>query len=235
MEERLQKILARAGIASRRGAEELILAGRVEVDGNIVTQLGAKVDTQLARIRVDGREIRAEKKIYLLLNKPAGYITTLSDPQGRKRVSDLVQDIPERVFPVGRLDLDTEGALILTNDGTFAHSILHPSREIKRTYEALVSGSPSREALHQLTSGIELDGVYTFPAQLRVLYRQTRQSLIEVIIHEGRKRQVRRMFQAIGHRVLHLRRTAYGNLRLHGLPLGHYKVLRPSDIKQIFL
>lgn len=235
MEERLQKILARAGIASRRAAEELILAGRVEVDGNVVTQLGVKADANLARIRVDGKEITVERKIYLLLNKPAGYITTLSDPQGRKQVTDLVQDIPERLFPVGRLDLDTEGALILTNDGAFAHSILHPSREIKRTYEALVSGSPSREALQQLKSGIELDGRRTFPAQLRVLRQQAHQSLIEIIIHEGRKRQVRRMFQALGHRVLHLRRTAYGNLRLHGLPLGHYKALSPFDIKQIFL
>ncbi len=235
MEERLQKILAKAGIASRRGAEELILAGRVEVNGSTVTQLGLKVDAALARIRVDGREIASEKKIYLLLNKPAGYITTLSDPQGRKRVTDLVRGIPERVFPVGRLDLDTEGALILTNDGAFAHSILHPSREISRTYEALVSGSPSREALHQLSSGIELDGSRTFPAQLRVLRRQTQQSLIEIIIHEGRKRQVRRMFQAVGHRVLNLRRTAYGNLRLQGLPLGRYKILSPADLKQIFL
>ena len=235
MEERLQKILAKAGIASRRGAEELILAGRVEVNGSTVTQLGLKVDAELARIRVDGREIASEKKIYLLLNKPAGYITTLSDPQGRKRVTDLVRGIPERVFPVGRLDLDTEGALILTNDGAFAHSILHPSREISRTYEALVSGSPSREALHQLSSGIELDGSRTFPAQLRVLRRQTQQSLIEIIIHEGRKRQVRRMFQAVGHRVLNLRRTAYGNLRLQGLPLGRYKILSPTDLKQIFL
>ena len=235
MAERLQKILARAGVASRRGAEELILAGRVEVNGSIVTQLGAKVDAQLASIRVDGREISSEKKIYLLLNKPAGYITTLSDPQGRKLVSDLVRDIPERKFPVGRLDLDTEGALIMTNDGAFAHSILHPSREIKRTYEALVNGRPSREALRQLSTGIELDGTYTFPAKLRVLRQQAQQSLIEIIIHEGRKRQVRRMFQAVGHRVLLLRRTAYGNLRLNDLPLGRYKILNTTDIKQIFL
>lgn len=235
MLERLQKILARAGIASRRGAEELILAGRVEVDGRIVTQLGTKVDAQLARIRVDGREIAPEKKIYLLLNKPAGYITTLSDPQGRKRVTDLVRDIPERIFPVGRLDQDTEGALVMTNDGAFAHSILHPSREIKRTYEALVNGRPSREALARLRAGIELDGTCTFPAELHILRQQAQQTLIEVIIHEGRKRQVRRMFQEVGHRVLHLRRTAYGKLRLNNLPLGRYKILNTTDIKQIFL
>ena len=123
----------------------------------------------------------------------------------------------------------------MTNDGAFAHSILHPSREIKRTYEALVNGRPSREALRQLSTGIELDGTYTFPAKLRVLRQQAQQSLIEIIIHEGRKRQVRRMFQAVGHRVLLLRRTAYGNLRLNDLPLGRYKILNTTDIKQIFL
>lgn len=235
MEERLQKILARAGIASRRAAEQLILAGRVQVDGQIITQLGCKVNASSVRILVDGKAIDSEKKIYLLLNKPAGYITTLSDPQGRKLVSDLVRDIPERVFPVGRLDLDTEGALIMTNDGAFAHSILHPSHEINRTYEALVRGQLSHNAIRRLSSGIELDGALTFPAKLRILRQEGHRSLVEIIIHEGRKRQVRRMFQAVGHRVLHLRRTAYGNLRLNNLPLGHYRELSRVDIEQIFL
>ncbi|NLZ16933.1 MAG: rRNA pseudouridine synthase [Desulfobulbaceae bacterium] len=234
MEERLQKILARAGVSSRRAAEQLILTGRVQVDGQIITQLGCKVNASNARILVDGKAIGSEKKIYLLLNKPAGYITTLSDPQGRKLVTDLVRDIPERVFPVGRLDLDTEGALILTNDGAFAHSILHPSHEINRTYEALVRGQPSHNVIRRLSSGIELDGALTFPAKLRILRQESHRSLVEIIIHEGRKRQVRRMFQAVGHRVLHLRRTAYGNLRLNNLPLGHYRELSQVDIEQIF-
>ncbi len=234
MEERLQKILAQAGLASRRGAEQLMLAGRVTVDGQVVTQLGCKVDPRRVRITVDGKEIRSEEKIYLLLNKPAGYITTLSDPQGRKLVTELVKDIPERLFPVGRLDLDTEGALIMTNDGAFSHRILHPSHEIKRTYEALVAGSPGRETLRRLSTGIELDGVRTFPAKLRVLRQEPGKTLVEIIIHEGRKRQVRRMFQAVGHRVLHLRRTAYGNLRLNDLPLGQYRALNQAELARIF-
>ncbi len=234
MEERLQKILARAGIASRRSAEELIRAGRVRVDGNTVTQLGYKVDAAKVQIHVDGKAIASERKIYLLLNKPAGYITTLSDPQGRKLVTDLVREIPGRLFPVGRLDFDTEGALIMTNDGAFAHRILHPSHEINRTYEALVSGRPNREALRQLSEGIVLDGLVTAPARLRLLRQAVGKSLVEIIIHEGRKRQVRRMFQAVGHRVLHLRRTAYGALRLNDLPPGHYRMLSPADLNRIF-
>lgn len=234
MEERLQKILARAGIASRRAAEQLILAGRVQVDGRTITQLGYKADPDHVSIRVDGKEIGVEQQIYLLLNKPAGYVTTLFDPQGRKTVVELVRNIPARLFPVGRLDLDTEGALIMTNDGAFAHAILHPSHEIKRTYEALVNGLPSHNTLRQLSTGIELDGFVTAPAKLRLLRQEAKTSLVEIIIHEGKKRQVRRMFQAVGHRVLHLRRIAYGNLRLNNLPLGHYKMLSPGDREQIF-
>lgn len=235
MTERLQKILAQAGIASRRSAEELILAGRVEVDGHIVTQLGFKVDPARARVRVDGKEIGSEEKLSLLLNKPAGYITTLFDPQGRKSVCELVGDIPQRLFPVGRLDLDTEGALIMTNDGALAHRILHPSHEINRTYEALINGCPDRDRLRRLATGIMLDGVRTAPARLRLLRRQPDRALVEIIIHEGRKRQVRRMFQAVGHRVLQLRRTAYGGLRLADLPLGRYRILSEKDLQCIFL
>ena len=235
MEERLQKILAQAGLASRRAAEEMILAGRVTVDGQVVSTLGCKFDPATVRICVDGREIAAEKHVYLLLNKPRGYITTLADPQGRKRVTELVKEIPERVFPVGRLDYDTEGALILTNDGAFAHSILHPSKEIPRTYEALVSGQPSRESLRQLARGVDLDGQRSSPAQVRVLRLMPGRCLVELIIHEGRKRQVRRMFQAVGHRVLRLKRTAYGGLQLGGLPPGRWIALGPEELRLIFL
>lgn len=234
MAERLQKILAQAGVASRRAAEQLILEGRVEVDGSIVTQLGSRFDPNQVRICVDGQEIAAEKHVYLLLNKPAGYISTLSDPQGRRLVTELLQDIPERVFPVGRLDFDTEGALILTNDGAFAHSILHPSREIPRTYEALVSGVPGPEALRRLESGLDLEEFRTRPAQVQILRRAARQCLVEIVIHEGHKRQVRRMFQAIGHRVLHLKRTAYGNLRLGNLRPGRWRRLSPAEFRQLF-
>ena len=171
MEERLQKILARAGVASRRAAEALIQAGRVSVDGRVVTELGSRADAAANRILVDGRPIAAEKKVYLLLNKPAGYITTLSDPQGRRRVTDLIKEIPERLFPVGRLDYDTEGALIMTNDGALAQRILHPSHEVSRSYEALVRGLPDAAALSKLAAGIELEDGPTAPARLRLLRR----------------------------------------------------------------
>lgn len=234
MEERLQKILARAGIASRRAAEALILAGRVSVDGRVVTELGCRADAAKSRILVDGRPIAAERKVYLLLNKPAGYITTLSDPQGRRRVTDLIRDIPERLFPVGRLDYDTEGALIMTNDGELAQRILHPSHEVSRSYEALVRGLPDKSTLARLASGIELEDGPTAPARLRLLRRERGRALVEIVIHEGRKRQVRRMFQAVGHPVLRLRRTAYGELRLGALEPGRYRPLGPEDIRLIF-
>ena len=233
-EERLQKLLAQAGIASRRRAEELILAGRVRVDGQTVQELGFKIDPESSSITFDGKPVQFEEKIYLLLNKPTGYITTLSDPQGRRAVTDLIRDIPERLFPVGRLDFDTEGALIMTNDGDFANSILHPSHEIKKTYEALVQGVPNRQTLQRLAQGVLIDGHLTYPAQLQILKQGKDRTLIEIIIHEGKKRQVRKMFQTVMHRVIHLRRTAYGKLRLGALPLGQYRPLSPQDRKQIF-
>ena len=235
MEERLQKILAKAGIASRRGAEELIRQGKVTVDGKVVTEMGYRLDPAEHKIAFEGKQISAEEeKIYLLLNKPQGYVTTLKDPQGRPIVTALLKEIKARVFPVGRLDFDTEGALILTNDGDFTQRILHPSFEIKRTYLATVAGHPSPKALHQLEEGIELEGKKTWPAKVRVVKKNKTSTTIETTIHEGRKRQVRKMFQAIGHRVLHLKRIAYGNLKLGALPTGEYRVLTPPEINQIF-
>lgn len=234
MEERLQKILAQAGIASRRAAERLITEGRVRVNGVVVTGMGCKADPEHDQITCDGNPITQEKKLTLLLNKPAGYVTTLSDPQGRPMVADLLPDRSLRLFPVGRLDLDTEGALLMTNDGILAHNILHPSFEVKKTYEALVAGVPSASALKRLQQGIDLEGVRTRPAQTRILKRFPERTLVEIIIHEGKKRQVRKMFQALGHRVLHLKRTAYGRLRLGTLPLGKYRILTEEDLKKIF-
>ena len=233
MEERLQKILAKAGAASRRGAEQLILAGRVRVNGQVVSELGCKADSDRDQITLDGKPLGAEEHLYILLNKPVGYVTTLSDPQGRPIVSDLIH-LPERLFPVGRLDLDTEGALLMTNDGELAHAMLHPSFEVNKTYEAWVVGIPSRQQLMQLERGIEIEGVKTHPAKVRILKTTTQQSLIEIIIHEGKKRQVRKMFQAIGHRVMRLKRTAYGQLRLGALATGTYKILTANDLKKIF-
>lgn len=235
MKERLQKILAKAGVASRRTAEALIKAGRVAVDGETVTEMGVQVDPHCQRITVDGRPVTLEeKKIYLLLNKPAGYVTTLQDPQGRPIITELLQDVSERVFPVGRLDLDTEGALLLTNDGDLANQIIHPRYEVNKTYEATVQGRPDRAKLRQLEQGIMLEGKKTWPAEVKMLESNDLTSVIEIIIHEGKKRQVRKMFAAIGHPVLHLKRTAYGKLRLGSLPAGSYRFLTTKDLKQIF-
>ncbi|CAK8713489.1 Pseudouridine synthase [Candidatus Electronema halotolerans] len=234
--ERLQKIIAQAGICSRRRAEEYIAAGRVAVDGRTVTELGFKADPAQAVISVDGQPVRQEKKkVHLLLNKPPGYVTTLSDPQGRPIVTDLLPpDLRLRLFPVGRLDLDSEGALLLTNDGDLANRILHPKFEVKKTYEATVRELPAASDLRRLEAGIIVDGQKTWPAQARVLRRTKTAAVIEIIIHEGKKRQVRKMFQAIGHPVLRLRRTAYGGLRLGGLGPGKCRFLTEKDITNIF-
>lgn len=234
MKERLQKILAKAGIGSRRACEEFIRQGKVTVDGAVVNEMGCQVDPEQQAVAFEGKPVlMAEKKVYLLLNKPTGYVTTMKDPQGRPIVSSLLTEIKERVFPVGRLDFDTEGALILTNDGDFAQSILHPSYEITRTYEAKVAGHPSRENLQRLEVGIELEGKKTWPARLRVLHKSKTGTTIEIIIHEGRKRQVRKMFDAIGHRVLALKRTAYGKLKLGNLAAGKYRPMTHKEITSL--
>jgi 23S rRNA pseudouridine2605 synthase len=233
--ERLQKIIAKAGVCSRRKAEELIVNGLVAVDGVVIRELGQRYDPSAHLITVEGKPLAApEQKQYLLLNKPKGYVTTLHDPQGRPTVVSLLQGIEARVFPVGRLDQDTEGALLLTNDGEFAQRILHPRYEIKRTYLATVAGHPKREKLEQLEKGILLAGRKTWPAALEVVAREKQSTRIEIVIHEGRKRQVRRMFEAIGHRVLELKRIAYGGLKLGTIPSGSYKKLSADDLKRIF-
>ena len=233
---RLQKYLAGCGIASRRKAEEIIAQGRVTVDGEIVTAMGSQIAPSSQEIRLDGKLVIPHNDfLYILLNKPQGYVTTMSDPQGRPIVTSLLQGINVRLFPVGRLDLDTEGALILTNDGELAQKIQHPSYEVTKTYEAQVLGRPAEKMLHKLEHGILLEGKQTAPAKIMVIARETETSSIRITIHEGRKRQVRKMFQAIGHPVVHLKRVAYGNLFLQGLPPGKYRILCPEDLKKIFI
>lgn len=234
MEERLQKILAAAGICSRRQAERLILAGRVKVGGRVITELGTKVDPNRQTIHFDDKPLSRPEPAYYLLNKPRGYVTTMNDPQGRPIVTSLLKGVKERVFPVGRLDIDTEGALLLTNDGDLTQRILHPSNEITRTYEATVVGHPSRQKLAELGGGIVLEGRKTWPAKLRILKKNSAATTIEVVIHEGRKRQVRLMFAAIGHPVRELRRIAYGKLFLAELPVGKFRKLSAADLKKIF-
>ncbi len=234
-EQRLQKVLAKAGVASRRGAEELIRQGRVKVDGKVVTEMGTKVDPGAQEIECNGIRLEApENKVYILLHKPSGYLSTVDDPQGRPIVTDLLKNIKERVYPVGRLDLDTEGALLLTNDGELAQKILHPSHEVNKTYVAKVKGQPDKKNLDLLSKGIVLEGRKTWPAQIEVLKTEAQSTSIRITIHEGRKRQVRKMFDAIGNPVLNLKRTAYGGLKLGKLGPGKYRFLTPEDIKFIF-
>ena len=235
MLERLQKVLAKAGVASRRGAEELIRQGKVRVDGKVVTEMGTKVDPETQVIKCDGVTLASqEKKVYILLHKPSGYLSTVDDPQGRPIVTDLLKNIKERVYPVGRLDLDTEGALLLTNDGELAQKILHPSHEVNKTYVAKVKGVPGRKKLDELSKGIVLEGRKTWPASIKVLSKKAQSATIRITIHEGRKRQVRKMFEAVGHPVLRLKRTAYGQLQLGQLMPGKYRFLSPRDVKRIF-
>lgn len=235
MQERLQKILAQAGIASRRKAEELIREGKVRVDGMVVTEMGVRVDPATQKIECNGRPVFSlEKKVYILLHKPAGFLSTVRDPQGRPIVTDLLPNIKERIYPVGRLDLDTEGALLLTNDGELAQAVLHPSREVKKTYVAKIKGRPGSKKLAALSRGIELEGKKTWPAEITVLSSEKQTTTIQIVIHEGRKRQVRKMFEAVGHPVLQLKRIAYGQLALGELKPGKYRFLPPGDIKLIF-
>ena len=193
---RLQKYIAQCGVASRRKAEELITAGRIAIDGVIVREMGISVIPGKNKIAFDGKLLKIEEHhVYYLLNKPKGYITTLADPQGRPTVTSLIKDISTRLFPVGRLDLDTEGALILTNDGEFAQKIQHPSHGINKTYEALVKGCPAKNRIKLLEQGIFLEGKMTSPAAVSVAAKVGTNCLMEMTIHEGRKRQVKKMFR----------------------------------------
>lgn len=233
--ERLQKILAQAGVASRRKCEELILAGKVAVNGEVVTTLGVKADPAADVITVNGKKITSENKLYLMLNKPKGVITSASDPEGRRVVSDYLHGIKERVYPVGRLDYDTEGLLLLTNDGDFANILTHPSHHVPKTYLATVKGIPHGSALEQLAKGVQLEDGMTAPAELEYqdVNTENNQATINITIYEGRNRQVRRMFDAISHPVTRLVRIKFGELSLHGLPRGKFRHLTPQEIKEL--
>lgn len=230
---RLQKYIAQCGIASRRHAEELIKAGRVRVNGVKVTEMGTLVSNQ-DKVEVDGKRIKKEKRlVYIMLNKPAGYVSTVSDPEGRKTVLDLIEGVEERIYPVGRLDYDTTGLLILTNDGDFAYSSTHPGQETKKTYIAEVSGLPSNDTLRTLRKGVFLDGKATSPAEVEVVEIRDKSSVLKIVIHEGRKRQVKRMCEAVGHPVLKLERTAIGKLTLGSLRPGEWKYLSQQEIRLV--
>ena len=226
---RLNRYLAQAGVASRRAADALIAGGRVTVDGEVVDDLGRRVEPG-QRVAVDGRAVgTAERPAYLVLHKPAGVVTTMSDPQGRQTVADLVKS-PVRVYPVGRLDAETTGLLLLTNDGDLAHRLSHPSSGVVKTYQATVRGLPSNFELERLRRGIQLEDGLTAPASVRMLRAGDRQSVIELSIHEGRNRQVRRMLEAIGHRAVALHRPSYGPLSLGGLAPGQVRPLTRAEV-----
>ena len=229
---RLEKFLSESGIASRRDAKKYISDGRVSVNGERVLIPGTHIAPQRDEITFDGEPIRGKpKQIYLMLNKPAGYVTTVRDERGRPTVMALVSDISERIYPVGRLDLDTEGLLLMTNDGDFAHRILHPSHETEKTYFAWVAGHPNRQTIQRLREGIEIEDGITAAAQVNQVGRREGESQFKVIIHEGRKRQIRRMFHAIGHEVIYLQRVRIGSLSLGRLPIGEYRPLTPTEIE----
>ena len=235
---RLQKILAAAGVASRRAAETMIEAGRVSVNGVVVTRLGSRADPYADDICLDGRRVgRAQRRRYIVLNKPAGYVTTRDDPQRRKTVLDLIPRVREYVYPVGRLDYDSEGLLLLTNDGDLAARLTHPRHGIERVYEAMTRGVPSAPELQKLASGIALDGQRTAPADVQLLgghtTRRVDRARIRVTLREGRNRQVRRMFEAIGHPVVRLRRTRFGPLSTRGLKLGAARDLSREELKTL--
>ena len=223
---RLNAYLARAGVASRRGSDELIKAGRVRVNGQ-PGQLNTFVE-QGDRVEVDGRRVAAQQLAYVLLHKPAATVTTARDPQGRATVVALV-DVPERVVPVGRLDADTTGALLLTNDGPLAHRLAHPRYGVEKVYEVEVEGEPTAEALRRLEEGVELEDGRTAPARARLLAPST----IELVLHEGRKHQVKRMCEAVGHPVRRLHRSRYAGLTLEGLELGAWRELEPSEVSRL--
>ena len=227
--ERLQKVLSRAGVASRRAAEQLMLDGRVTVNGKTVRELGTKADPAADEIKVDGRRVKAETHRYLLLNKPRGYVTTRSDPQRRPTVIDLLKGVREYVYPVGRLDFDSEGLLILTNDGDLADALTHPRHEVARVYEVRVLGEPDRHDLDRLEKGVTIDGRRTQLAQVRTL----RPDVLEVMIREGRNRQVRKMCDAIGHPVTELRRVAIGPIRDAKLRVGSWRELTADEVRRL--
>jgi 23S rRNA pseudouridine2605 synthase len=234
--ERLQKVIAHAGIASRRKAEELILQGKVTVNGEVVKQLGTKVGPNDV-VEVNGIKVEKEEPVYFLFYKPKGVVTTVKDDKKRKTVLDFFPEVTERIYPVGRLDYDTSGILLMTNDGEFANLLTHPKYEIEKTYIAKVKGIPTREHLKQLQKGVRLDDGLTAPAKAKFLSADKRKNtaIIELTIHEGRNRQVRRMFEKIGYPVMKLKRERYAFLDLTGLNAGEWRPLTPHEVKQLIV
>ncbi len=232
--DRLNKVLSRAGVCSRRAADRLIAEGQVTVNGRTVTELGTRVDPTRDAIKVGGRRLAAApaRHVYLMLNKPRGYVTTLRDPEGRPTVSDLLRGVGRRVYPVGRLDFHSEGLLLLTDDGDLGRDLMHPASEVPKTYRVKVRGKPDARALTRLRRGVRLGRETSAPARVRVL-RGGPPIWLEITVTEGKKHQVRRMCQAVGHPVQKLRRVAYGGVELGDLPAGEIRPLRAAEVKRL--
>lgn len=230
---RLQKFLSEAGVASRRKAEDMIRAGAVKVNG-ITASIGDSVDSKKDTVTVKGKRVRKESNLrYILLNKPRGYVTTADDELGRKCVTQLVSDVKERVYPVGRLDRVSEGALIMTNDGEFANLMMHPSHHVPKTYRVTVRPAVTAQQVEQLESGIELDGRMTLPAQVHVISKEEGRAVLEIVLYEGRNRQIRRMCEALELEVARLRRVAVGPVRLGMLKPGQWRDLTPAEVQTL--
>ena len=235
MEERLQKYLANNGIASRRKCEELISQGRVKVNDKVVTELGTKIDLDQDIVKFDGKEVKPIKKmVYILLNKPIGYVTTADDQFGRDTVLDLVK-VKERIVPVGRLDMYTSGALILTNDGDFVYKITHPKHEVNKTYTVTVKGIITTEEIDKLQKGVEIEDYITKPAKVRILKTDLEKDIsrLEITIHEGKNRQVRKMCEAVNRKVLALHRSKIGNIGVKDIELGKWRYLQESEVQKL--
>ena len=234
MKERLQKVLAQAGVASRRASEKLIIAGRVTVNGRIVTELGTKVDLNQDTVKVDGKPIEVKERfVYYILHKPRGYLTTVEDDRGRRTVMQLLEPVKERIYPVGRLDYDSEGLLLLTNDGQLAHRLMHPRYQVRKFYLVEVTGEVSQAALETLRSGVQLDDGITSSAYVELLANSPQKSLLKIGIHEGRNRQIRRMCQAVGLPVRRLIRTQFGPIKLGKLSPGKFSQLTAQEVGKL--
>ncbi len=235
---RLEKYIATSGIASRRSVKKRILAGAVTVNGEPVLVPGHPIDVETDAVEFEGKRVEPlTERIYLMLNKPAGYITTRSDERGRPTVMDLVRDLPDTIYPVGRLDSETEGLLLFTNDGDFAYRLLHPSHEIDKTYLAWVQGIPNDDAIQRLRRGVTIPSGTTAPAKIERLKpsKDHKSTQFEVTIHEGKKRQVRMMFKAVKHPVIRLKRIQVGTLKLGSLPSGRYRFLTSEEVSELLM
>lgn len=233
MEERLQKYMARCGVASRRKCEEMISSGIVKVNGDVITELGFKVNEELDKVTVNDKIINIEEnKVYFALNKPRGYVSTVKDERGRETVLDLVK-VKERIYPIGRLDYDTSGLILLTNDGEIFNKVIHPRKEVNKKYIAVISGKPTGDEIRKFCSGVYIDGYKTAEAKFKILKEFENKTEVEIIIHEGKNRQVRKMCDAIGHKVMFLKRISIGEIRLGKMPLGEYRELTLDEVNYL--